>query len=76
MSMSSEAVSLLRTEFDKKENKYRNNISDLESKIKEARDQMKESTLELSLTFDKKQMEYNDLDETDRDELLKKDVQI
>ena len=74
--MSSEQVLLLRNEFDKNENNYRKKISDLESKIREARDQMKESTLELSLTFDRKNMEYNDLDEADREELLKKDVQI
>lgn len=35
---------------------------------------MKESTLELSLTFDKKTTEYTDLNETDREDLLKKDV--
>ena len=76
MSMSSEQVSFLRNEFDKKENKYSNKISDIENRIREAREQMKESTLELSLTFDKRHIEYNDLEEADRNELLKKDVQI
>lgn len=74
--MSSEQVTTLRTEFDKKENKYRHNVQDLEDRIREERDQMKESTLELSLTFDKRHMEYNDLNDGEREELLMKDLQI
>jgi len=37
---------------------------------------MKESTVELSLTYDKKTTEYTDLNEADREDVLKKDVQI
>jgi len=37
---------------------------------------MREATLELSVTFDKKLNTYQHIDEADREVMLKKDVQV
>ena len=68
--MTSEQASMLRSQFNLKEINYKNRIRDLENNVQEQRDMMKESTLELSLTFEKKSEGYAEYDEADRDILL------
>eukprot|EP00352_Strombidinopsis_acuminata_P001015 CAMPEP_0176344268 /NCGR_PEP_ID=MMETSP0126-20121128/4571_1 /TAXON_ID=141414 ORGANISM="Strombidinopsis acuminatum, Strain SPMC142" /NCGR_SAMPLE_ID=MMETSP0126 /ASSEMBLY_ACC=CAM_ASM_000229 /LENGTH=90 /DNA_ID=CAMNT_0017690641 /DNA_START=675 /DNA_END=947 /DNA_ORIENTATION=+ len=76
LSTTPEQANQIREEFTKKEVIYQAQIRDLQKRVHNAQDDMREATLELSVTYDKKLNIYSHLDPADREVMLKKDVQV
>lgn len=74
MSTTTEQAQQIRDDFAKQEVIYQKQIRDLQKRVHDAQDDMREATLELSVTYDKKLNIYSHLDQADKEVMLKKDV--